>query len=368
MQSDFRMCCIGLAAAWVLSGCGSAPAREPAPDPDIVRNQIKARMPAAVANRDGWAADVFTAFESLQIRPTPQNMCAVLAVIQQESGFQADPAVPDLPAKARREIAARAGRYHVPTSLVNLALKVKSPDGHSYAERIDAARTERELSLIFEDFIASVPLGKQLFADLNPVRTGGPMQVSIAFAEDYSKSHRYPYPMTQTLRREVFTRRGGIYFGTAHLLDYPAHYDSMVYRFADFNAGHYASRNAAFQNAVSKLTGVRLALDGDLLIPGGNASELSRTELTVRKLAGRLALSDREIRRDLELEKAEGFEASDVYVKVFNLADAGSSRAPRAVVPQIRLRSVKITRNLTTDWFARRVEGRYRQCLARSTQ
>jgi len=33
-------------------------------------------------------------------------------------------------------------------------------------------------------------------------------------------------------------------------------------------------------------------------------------------------------------------------------------------VPQIRLESPKITRKLTTEWFARRVDERYQRCLA----
>jgi hypothetical protein len=211
---------------------------------------------------------------------------------------------------------------------------------------------------MFEDFIGTVPLGRRLFADLNPVRTGGPMQVSIAFAESHVKSTTYPFPLNDSVRREVFTRRGGLYFGIAHLLDYPVSYDSMLYRFADFNAGHYASRNAAFQQAVSSLSGTRLAIDGDLLIEG--SSEPSQTELAVRKLA--TGFDERQIRRDLERGRTHEFEETGLYRKVFELADARAP-APRAVVPSIRLQSVKITRKLTTEWFARRVDDRYRRCL-----
>ena len=86
-------------------------------------------------------------------------------------------------------------------------------------------KTEKELSEIFEDFIGMVPLGERMFGGLNPVRTGGPMQVSVAFAEEHAEAKTYPYPVHGTIRDEVFTRRGGMYFGIAHLLDYPASYD-----------------------------------------------------------------------------------------------------------------------------------------------
>ncbi len=345
----------------LLGACSSAPPRAPPVDPDLARAQIRARIPAAASNRDGWAIDMFAAFEALEVRPTTRNICAVVAVIQQESGFQVDPVVPGLPAMARREIDDRAGRYHIPEMVVNLALSARSPDGRSYAERLRQARTERALSEMFEDFIGTVPLGRQLFADLNPVRTGGPMQVGIAFAESHVKTTKYPYPLTDGVRREVFTRRGGLYFGIAHLLDYPVSYDSMLYRFADFNAGHYASRNAAFQQAVSSLSRTRLAIDGDLLREG--SSEPSQTELAVRKLG--IELDERQIRRDLERGTAHEFEETDLYRKVFELADARGA-APRALVPSIRLQSVKISRKLTTDWFARRVDDRYRRCLQSS--
>ncbi|MBC8026839.1 MAG: DUF1615 domain-containing protein [Steroidobacteraceae bacterium] len=342
----------------LLAGCSSAPPRDPPIDPDVARAEIRARIPAAVANRDGWAIDMFAAFEALEVRPTARNVCAVVAVIQQESGFQVDPVVAGLPAMAHREIDERAARHHVPRALVSLALNVRSPDGRTYAERVRQAKTERALSEMFEDFIGAVPLGRQLFADLNPVRTGGPMQVGISFADAHVKKMSYPFPLNDGVRSEVFTRRGGLYFGIAHLLAYPVSYDSMLYRFADFNAGHYASRNAAFQQAVSSLSGTRLAIDGDLLLHG--SSEPSQTELAVRRLA--IELGERQIRRDLERGTEHEFEETETYRKVFEMADARAP-APRAVVPDIRLQSVKISRKLTTKWFAQRVDGRYRSCL-----
>jgi len=49
---------------------------------------------------------------------------------------------------------------------------------------------------------------------------------------------------------------------------------------------------------------------------------------------------------------------------VFGLADKlAGNPAPRAALPQIRLNSRKITRNLTSEWFANRVESRYQACL-----
>ena len=356
---------LAVASALLVAGCASQPS-PPAVDPDAVRAKIRSLMPTSVANAESWAVDIYATFEVIGIPVTTEHICGVLAVIEQESNFQVDPPVPGLPAIARREIEARARKNHIPEFLVSAALDLRSPDGLGYGERLDRAKTERELSELFEDFISGVPLGERLFGDLNPVRTGGPMQVSITFAERQSKERRYPYPMSRNVRAEVFTRRGGLHFGIAHLLDYAATYDDMLFRFADYNAGHFASRNAAFQNAVNIASGRRLELDGDLLIEGN--SEPSATELAIRTIGGRLDLSDAQIRGALEHGDDVEFERSALYERVMALADAvpPGRPVPRALVPRIALKSPKITRNLTTDWFARRVDDRYKRCLARA--
>lgn len=251
---------LSLLAVLVLAGCSSqAPQPLKKGEKAIdVASVVRQKMPASVKDRDAWAKDLATTFESQGLAPTLENVCSVLAVAQQESNYQADPAVPGLSKIAWQEIDRRAERMHIPAFLVYTALKIKSPNGKSYSERLDSVRTEKQLSAIFDDLINMVPMGQTLFGSLNPVRTGGPMQVSIAFAEQHTKG--YPWKMDGTVRQEVFSRRGGLWFGTYHLLNYPASYSAPIYRFADFNAGWYASRNAAFQNAVSKASGVKLAL------------------------------------------------------------------------------------------------------------
>jgi hypothetical protein len=194
------------------------------------------------------------------------------------------------------------------------------------------------------------------------------MQVGVDFAEEQIRLRPYPYPRRESVRNEVFTRRGGVYFGIAYLLDYPASYSRMIYRFADFNAGRYSSRNAAFQDAVSRLSGEKLARDGDLLRyrNGLPVSEASATQQAIISLRPRLRLSTAEIVRDLKLEKSFAFERTPLYERLFALADAAGGRRPRELLPTIDLKSPKITRQLTTEWFARRVDGRYRNCLAGS--
>jgi hypothetical protein len=362
-----RRCLAAAAFAFlvVLAGCAAPGVRGPERRPEDVRAETARLLPPGAKDRDGWAADIASAFDALRIDASTSNLCAAVAVIGQESNFVADPAVPGLGRIARAEIDRRAEQHHVPQFVVAAALSVHSSNGRSYSDRIAAVRTERELSLVYEDLIARVPLGRQLFADANPVHTGGPMQVSVTFAEAYAGDHAYPYPVDTSIRREVFSRRGGVYFGVAHLLGYPASYDRMIYRFADYNAGFYASRNAAFQSALTIASGKTLALDGDL-IAYDDRSAPGATELAARSIARQLGVSDADIRRALEKGESADFERTDLYARVFGRAQKMAHRKlPRAMLPQIALKSPKITRKLTTAWFASRVDQRYSECLAR---
>lgn len=348
----------------LLAACSTTPnkgGREPAE----VRAQLVTLLPETLADREGWAQDIQFAFQSMDLLPSTENLCAVLAVTAQESGFKVDPSVPGLGKIARQEIDRRAARLGIPALAVSAALSLKSPDGRSYATRIANVHTERDLSLLYEQLIDQLPLGSQLLAKANPVRTAGPMQVSIAFAKEHAAKEAYPYSDADSIRHEVFTRRGGLYFGIAHLLDYRNSYTRHLYRFADFNAGWYASRNAAFQGAVTAATHIPLTQDGDLVIPSSLfGSKVGSTETAVRTLAGPLGMTDAQIRQALEQGHTFEFEQNSFYTNVYALAEQRKGRAlPREALPNIRLESPKITRKLTTAWFANRVQERYQRCI-----
>jgi hypothetical protein len=343
----------------VLAGC--APQRTP----EDVRAELLRKLPVSLADRDGWARDIQAAFAAQDLEPSSDNLCAALAVVEQESTYRVDPPVPGLAGIARREIDRRAAALHLPELVVDSALKLRSPDGRTFAQRIAALRTEQQLSALFEEMAARIPLGQRLFGRFNPIHTGGPMQVRIDFAARHARG--YPYPVDGSMRSEVFSRRGGLYFGIKHLLGYEVDYPAMRYRFADFNAGWYASRNAAFQRAAGIASGPRLVGDGDLLKPGAPMQSPGATEQALRRIGAQLGMDAAAIRADLRRGDDASFSDTSLYRRVFAIADAKGSGKPvtRALLPQIALDSPKITRKLTTAWFAGRVEARWNACLAR---
>jgi len=88
------------------------------------------------------------------------------------------------------------------------------------------------------------------------------------------------------------------------------------------------------------------------------------TEQALRGIQDELRLSEVQIYEALQSANSESFESTSLYQRVFTLAQRRSGSAlPRAILPQITLHSPKISRRLTTEWYARRVNERYAQCL-----
>jgi hypothetical protein len=326
--------------------------------------KIKTWLPNVAVDKDGWSQDIFQAFYTQKINLSKENVCAAIAIINQESSFQVEPKIPGLSQIVKKELEARREKYHVPEWILEKALNNTSPNGKTYSQRIKALRTESDINHLFDDMTNELPLGKQLLKDYNPVHTGGPMQVSLKFSEESVKETPYPFAIKRSLRDELFSRRGGVYFGVAHLLNYPANYDMMKYRFADFNSGRYASRNAAFQTLVSKITHQRLDLDGDLLAYKDGKPEESDLEKMVLRIRGPLQMTAQEISSDLTLEKSKDFEGTGLYKNIYRLARMKNISVPYAIIPSIKLHSPKIKRKLTTAWFTERVGEHYQSCLA----
>src|SRR5215213_3590957 len=93
-----RLAAALLAVLW-LAGCGSLPSFGSHPagaDPAAARALVLRLLPDKLAERDGWAADLVDVFGALRLEPSAENLCAVLAVTEQESSFRVDPVVPNL--------------------------------------------------------------------------------------------------------------------------------------------------------------------------------------------------------------------------------------------------------------------------------
>jgi hypothetical protein len=259
-----------------------------------------------------------------------------------------------------------------------------TPDA-SFMARIRAARTERDLDLAYRslvehlgkrssmDFVLQLGLLNTLIEERNEIDTAGSMQVSVKFALSEAKKARW-LPMTlkdvYAVRDQLYTRHGGMFYGVKQLMGYDTGYSRKVYRFADFNAGRYASRNAAFQSSIAKLAGIKLDLDGDLLSYGKDGQALptvTATEKAIRAAAARhaLGLSEKQIRSDLQREKELGFTGTRTFLAVRDAyARITGKPAAFAIIPEIRLSSPKLSRNFTTRRFAESVDKRYQACIA----
>ena len=321
------------------------------------------------ADAQAWVSDVLSSLDSVGMVRTNESACAVMAVIEQESGYKVDPAVPGLSKLLANKIKKMEENIAVRLAL-GMRLDQPMANGKTFREGIALVKTERDMANWYAEFTASKftgPILSQFGKGVDDVvGTVGSMQVSI----DYAR--RVAAQLGQSslnMRETLYTRKGGVLFGTAHLFYYPTHYEQMLYRFADYNAGHYASRNAGFQAMVAKLAAKPLAADGDLInhrAEGDPNKSTSQTEAALQQLFAKKMpnISAQTIAQDLALEKSLDFEQSTTYRTVVQLYQQKYGAPIAQQIPKISLKSEKITRNLTTEWYANSVNRRYQQCLA----
>ncbi len=349
----------------------------------VVRTAELIRKAEKVADSDEWARDLLDILRQHDLPQSLENVCSVIAVVDQESGFVADPAVPGLGRLSEQALREKFGRIPIAGSLVLSFLENSPSQDDSYMERIRGARTERDLDLAYRRFVEDMSkraslamlvnsgLLNRMVEDRNDIDTAGSMQVSVKFALQTANARRW-LPMTLSdaygVRDQLYTRHGGLYYGIKQLLDYETGYDRKIYRFADYNAGRFASRNAAFQSIVAVLAKTRLALDGDLLIydAGKVSVNSSSTEKALQRVSKRfkLGLSDVQIRADLLLGTVPDFAGTTSFLKTRALFQSRLGKVPPfAVLPQIELTGPKIKRKFTTADFASSVNRRYQSCL-----
>ena len=381
-----------IAACISLSACGDNAWWSNGKEPEMEAEQIKKVIPARVNDRQSWAQDIFDIMQELSIPKTKQNVCSVVAVVDQESNFVADPTVPGLGEKAVQEINSRLKEKFeaklgetiggtVAEYFEDVLKNQPSPD-NNYMSQMRKVKTERELDLLYRQIFdymskhyhvsaltgAAKLVGQDIGEKMNPITTLGSMQVHI----NYAKEHKRQSGSIAELRNDLYTQYGGLYYGIHRLMKYPADYDKAIYRFADYNSGMYSSRNAAFQRMLNAMTKTEISLDGDLLLYTKNGDIKATQSQTEKELIAIFAqnnilVTPRQIRSDLKKEKEKKFEDTQTYLAVQKLYQNKTQKEPiYATMPQVVISGPKLSRDYNTNWFASRVNGRYETCMQRA--
>ena len=297
-------------------------------EPKLNAEQIARIIPGRVNDRRSWAEDIYDISEQFGIPQNKENMCSIIAVVDQESNFVADPQVYGLGEKAVKEVQDRLDEKFKDklgdaiggtiAGYFQQVLKEQPSPEDNYLSQMRRVKTERELDELYREIFdymskhyhvsaltgAAKLVGQDVGEKMNPITTLGSMQVHIGYAKDNKREGG----SMADLRTDLYSQYGGLYYGIHRLMMYPADYDKPLYRFADYNSGMYSSRNAAFQSMLNDLTEAELDLDGDLLLYGKDGSPKSAKSQSERELISVFAqhnilVTPRQIRSDLKKRK-----------------------------------------------------------------
>ncbi|SEL87588.1 DUF1615 domain-containing protein [Acinetobacter sp. DSM 11652] len=386
----FKACSVATLSLF-MSACGDSSWWN-TQDKTIDAEQISKLIPGRVNNRGSWAEDIYKITEQLGIPQTKENVCTIIAVVDQESNFVADPHVPGLGAKAVKEIDDRLDEKFkdklgdsiggTVAGYFQEVLKNQPTPEDNYLKQMRKVSTERELDELYREIFAHMAkhyhvsaltgaaklVGQDIGEKLNPITTLGSMQVHISYAKD----HKRQGGSIADLRSDLYSQYGGLYYGIHRLMMYPADYDQPIYRFADYNSGMYSSRNAAFQSMLNELTAAELTLDGDLLLYNKNGNPKAEKSQSEQELinvfaANNVFITPRQIRADLKKEKEKKFEDTQTYKAVTELYEKKIGKEKfYAIMPEVVISGPKLSRDYNTNWFATRVNGRYQTCMQKA--
>ncbi len=375
-----------------LAACGDSSWWSKNDEPELEDKHIARLIPGRVQNRDAWAKDIRDIMEQLGIPRNKENVCSIVAVVDQESNFVADPQVAGLGEKSVKEVSTRLEEKFKDKLGDTLGgtiagyfedvLKNQPSPENNYLSQMRKVKTEQELDLLYQEIFdymaqhyhvsaltgAAKLVGQDVGEKMNPITTLGSMQVHITYAKEHKRSSM----STPELRSDLYTRYGGLYYGIHRLMMYPADYEKPLYRFADYNSGMYSSRNAAFQSMLNDLTEEELDLDGDLLLYTKDGDVRSTKSQSERELiavftANNVLVTPRQIRADLSKEKEKDFEETQTYIAVKKLYQSKTGKDPiYAIMPEVVISGPKLSRDYNTNWFATRVNGRYTSCMQRA--
>ena len=380
------------ALSLTLTACGDTAWWNKDNEPTLNTEQIQTLIPTRVSQRDGWAKDIYDISKQFGIPQTKDNICSIIAVVDQESNFVADPQVAGLGVKAVQEVEDRLEEKFTEklgetiggtvAGYFQDVLKNQPTPDNNYLSQMRKVKTERQLDELYREIFdymskhyhvsaltgAAKLVGQDIGEKMNPITTLGSMQVHIS----YAKEHKRKGGNVAALRSDLYSQYGGLYYGIHRLMMYPADYDRAIYRFADYNSGMYSSRNAAFQKMLNHIAGIDLDLDGDLLLyskDGSERAQKSQSETALINLFAleKVLLTPRQIRSDLKKEKEKKFEETTTYQEISRLYQEKTGKDPMyAVMPEVVISGPKLSRDYNTNWFASRVNGRYETCIQRA--
>lgn len=380
-----------IGSSLVLTGCDKFPWWNEQ-EPQLNAEQIRTLIPKRVQERQSWANSIAEISTELKIPTNKENICTIIAVVDQESNFVANPNVPGLGQKAVKEVSNRLQEKFedklgptiggpLSNYFQDILEKQPTPE-NNYLKQMSKVKNEKELDLLYREIFdymskhyhvsaltgAAKLVGQDFAEKLNPITTLGSMQVHINYAKDNKRESM----STNALRDDLYTQFGGLYYGIHRLMLYPTQYDQAIYRFADFNSGMYSSRNASLQKMLNTLGDSKLSLDGDLLSYSKNDNPLPQTTATEAEIQrlfsqNNILITSKQIRSDLKKEKQASFEKTQTYMAIVEHYKKQTGKtAPYAIMPEVVISGPKLSRDYNTNWYASRVNGRYETCMQRA--